>query len=287
MVKYRSIKNYFTGVETTDGAGVKLRRCFGYHQIPEYDPYLLMDFFDSKNSEDYTMGFPWHPHRGIETITYLIKGEIHHEDSLGNKGIIKEGDCQWMSAGSGILHQEMPKKSDEMLGVQIWLNIPKNKKMDPPSYREITSDMIPMYKDKSVKVNIIAGKYMGVKGPISRDMVEPIFLDVELNKNQTFSYNINKDYKVIVFLLRGRANFNIKDKDDYTSYPSGVIYNNDGDEIKISTDNEGARFFVLAGMPLDEEIAWGGPIVMNTKSELDLAFKELKDNNFIKVEKIE
>ena len=138
----RKIKQYVKGVKTQDGAGVRLRRVFGYHEIPDFDPFLMMDFFDSTNSDDYTKGFPWHPHRGIETITYLISGKIEHEDSIGNKGEINDGDCQWMTAGSGILHQEMPKPSSKMLGTQIWLNLPKKDKMTEPKYRDIGKDII-------------------------------------------------------------------------------------------------------------------------------------------------
>ncbi len=277
----RRIKRYFNGTPSKDGAGVKLYRTFGYYDIPEFDPFLMMDFFDSTSPEDYIKGFPWHPHRGIETVTYLISGKIEHEDSLGNKGIIKDGDCQWMTAGSGILHQEMPKESPLMLGVQLWINLPQKNKMIKPSYGDIFKEMIPVYSDDKVKVHIIAGEYKGLSGPIptSKD-VDPIFFDVELGTNSEFVFNIDSKHNAFAFLVRGEANFNIE-KEELVSYPKGVLYE-EGDLIKVCTKDNSARFFLLAGKRLNEPIAWGGPIVMNTKEELNIAFRELKENKFIK-----
>ena len=277
---YRKLKKYFKGEKKEDGAGVKLRRTFGYHDTPEFDPFLMMDFFDSKNPNDYIKGFPWHPHRGIETITYLIKGEIEHGDSMGNKGIIKSGQCQWMTAGSGILHQELPKESPEMLGVQVWLNLAADNKMTSPKYGDITEDMIPVYEDENKRVHIIAGKYKKLEGKINREDTKPTFLDIELKANSEFVFDLNYDFNSYAFLIRGEANFN-QEKEEYVSYPQGVLYEK-GKKIKVNTGDKSARFLLLAGKKLNEPIAWGGPIVMNTREELKIASHDLKENNFVK-----
>lgn len=276
----RKIYKYIEGQKTQDGAGVKLYRTFGYYQIPDFDPFLMMDFFDFTNPEDYIKGFPWHPHRGIETVTYLISGLIDHADSIGNSGTIGNGDCQWMTAGSGILHQEMPKPSPKMLGVQFWLNLPKKDKMTEPKYRDITKDMIPVFENESEAVHIIAGNYNGLVGPIAGLEIDPTFFDVELKANEEFVYNLDPSLKTFAFLVEGEANFNVE-KEQWVTSPSGVLYE-EGDTIKINTRDKAGRFFLVAGKPLKEPIAWGGPIVMNTKEELNLAFKELDEDTFIK-----
>ena len=277
---YRKIKKYFEGRETQDGAGVKLRRCFGYHQIPDFDPFLMMDFFDSTNPDDYRRGFPWHPHRGIETVTYLVKGEIEHGDSLGNQGVIRDGQCQWMTAGSGILHQELPQASPEMLGVQVWLNLAADNKMTEPQYGDITEDMISVYQDQNKKVHIIAGEFEGLSGEIQRKDTKPIFFDVELKAESEFVFGLPKEFNAYAFLIRGEANFN-PEKLEYVTYPQGVLYEN-GEKIKVSTGKNSARFLFLAGKKLDEPVAWGGPIVMNTRKELVTASRELDNGTFIK-----
>lgn len=277
---FRKVKSYFEGRETQDGAGVKLRRCFGYHQIPDFDPFLMMDFFDSTDPADYRPGFPWHPHRGIETVTYLIKGEIEHGDSIGNSGVIKDGQCQWMTAGSGILHQELPQPSDEMLGVQVWLNLAAANKMTEPQYGDITEKMIPVYEDKSKKVKIIAGEFEGLSGEIQRTDTKPTFFDVELKAESEFVFELPADYNAYAFLIRGEANFD-PEKENFKKYPQGVLYGS-GKKIRINTGEKTARFLFLAGKKLEEPIAWGGPIVMNTREELALASSELDNGTFIK-----
>ena len=277
---YRKIKKYFTGEKKEDGAGVKLRRTFGYHDTPEFDPFLMMDFFDSTNPKDYIKGFPWHPHRGIETITYLIKGEIEHGDSMGNKGIIRSGQCQWMTAGSGILHQELPKKSPEMLGVQVWLNLAADNKMTAPKYGDITEDMIPVYEDENKRVHIIAGEYKDLEGEITRKDTKPVFLDIELEANSEFIFDLEYEFNSYAFLIRGEANFD-QEKEDFVTYPQGVLYDR-GDKIRVNTKDKSARFLLLAGEKLNEPIAWGGPIVMNTRKELKIASRDLKEDNFVK-----
>ncbi|RCW58713.1 MULTISPECIES: pirin family protein [Halanaerobium] len=280
---YRKVKSYFEGRETQDGAGVKLRRCFGYHQIPDFDPFLMMDFFDSKDPADYRRGFPWHPHRGIETVTYLIKGEIEHGDSIGNSGVIRDGQCQWMTAGSGILHQELPQPSEEMLGVQIWLNLAAVNKMTEPQYGDITQDMIPVYQDEDKKVHIIAGEYGGLSGEIQRNDTRPIFFDVELKADSEIIFELPTDFNAYAFLIRGEANFDPQKK-NLKKYPQGVLYEN-GSKIKVDTAKNPARFLFLAGKKLEEPIAWGGPIVMNSRKELAAASQELDRGTFIKNKK--
>lgn len=277
----RKIKRYFAGVPSMDGAGVRLTRMFGYNDIEDFDPFLMMDFFDSTNPEDYIKGFPWHPHRGIETVTYLIAGKMKHEDSLGNRGVIEGGDCQWMTAGSGILHQEIPKESPLMLGIQLWINLPKKDKMTKPNYGNISKEMIPVYSDDKMKIHIIAGEYKGLVGPVPgvKD-VEPIFLDVELEADSEFVFNIEPKFTAFAFLIRGEANFNVE-KEEIVSYPKVVLYE-EGETIKVNTKEKPARFLLIAGKKLKEPVAWGGPIVMNTKEEVEIAFKELRENKFIK-----
>lgn len=277
----RKIKKYFIGKPAKDGAGVKLYRTFGYQEILEFDPFLMMDFFDSTNPEDYIKGFPWHPHRGIETVTYLISGKIEHQDSLGNKGVINNGDCQWMTAGSGILHQEMPIASPRMLGVQLWLNLHAKDKMIPPNYEDITYDMIPVYRDENEAVHIIAGIYNGLEGPMKGDRdIEPTFFDVELAPDSEFVFNLNPTLNAYAFLIEGEANFDVVNE-NIIHYPNGVLYE-EGDTIRINTKGKAARFLLLSGKKINEPVAWGGPIVMNTKEELNLAFKELDEGTFIK-----
>lgn len=276
----RKVKRYFMGRPGRDGAGVNLIRTFGNSEIPDFDPFLMMDFFDSKDPEDYIKGFPWHPHRGIETVTYLIHGEIEHGDSLGNKGVIRDGDCQWMTAGSGILHQEMPKASPQMLGVQVWLNLAKKDKMTDPKYRDITSEMVPVYEEESFKVHIVAGAYGDVTGPVEAIETKPSFFDVELKANSEFVYELDPDFNSYAFLVRGEAVFD-NDKGGLISYPNGVLFDS-GDTIRVTTKDKPARFLLLSGKKLNEPVAWGGPIVMNTKEELQLAFQELNQGTFIK-----
>lgn len=276
----RKIKRYVKGEETKDGAGVKLRRVFGFSDVPDLDPFLMMDFFDSTDSEDYIKGFPMHPHRGIETVTYLISGKIEHEDSIGSKGEINDGDCQWMTAGSGILHQEMPKPTPKMLGTQIWINLPKKDKMTEPKYRDIKKETIPVYEGEKIKVRIIAGEYQDLKGPLEVIETDPTFLDVEIEENTEFVLETDPSYKAFSFLVEGEADFNVE-KEELVSAPMGVLYE-EGNTIRINTKDKKARLFILTGKPLNEEVAWAGPIVMNTREELNTAMSELELGMFIK-----
>ena len=280
MEKFRTVRRVITGQHQTDGAGVKLVRVIGYHDVAEFDPFLMMDAFDSVDPADYVNGFPWHPHRGIETITYLLQGDIEHGDSLGNKGSILDGDCQWMTAGSGIIHQEMPKASARMLGLQLWLNLPSKDKMTPPQYRDLKGDKIPVVMEGESKVHILSGHYKGTQGAMQGDYVKPIFLDVELKGNEGWIFETEQDNTVFAYILQGEGCF---DKVSQVSLGEkhGLLLE-EGDRVWVKAGAAGVRFVLLAAKPLKEPIAWGGPIVMNTREELDLAFKELEEGTFIK-----
>lgn len=280
MNEIRTVRKIITGRNESDGAGVKLVRVFGYHDVKDFDPFLMLDAFDSSNPKDYIKGFPWHPHRGIETITYLIQGDIEHQDSLGNKGSILNGDCQWMTAGSGIIHQEMPQPSERMLGVQLWLNLPAKDKMTAPKYRDIQKNNIPVIEKEDHRIHIISGMYQDRVGAIEGDYVNPLFMDVELNGGCEWSLATEKDAKVFIYIIQGEGCFNQK-KDEYISEKHAVLFN-EGDGFWVRASKTGMRFLFLAAKPLEESIAWGGPIVMNTKEELEQAFRDLDEGNFIK-----
>lgn len=273
----REVKKKYPSQPSSDGAGVKLNRVFSRRDVKEVDPFLLLDFFDSRNPDDYTKGFPWHPHRGIETITYLIEGELEHGDSLGNSGVIEAYGCQWMTAGSGIIHQEMPQASNRMLGAQLWLNLPKEHKMTQPEYRDITKDDLGIYEDDSEKVRVICGNYKGVRGAVKGTYVNPIYLDVIVKDNSTFKLEISENKTVYLLLIDG--SINIKNKTVSFEETKGILLTK-GDLIEIKSEMS-SRFLLMAGDPLDEPIAWGGPIVMNTEKELNDAFKALENGTFI------
>lgn len=280
MSDRRSIRKVIAGTPKVDGAGVKLQRVFGYNEVTEFDPFLLLDSFNSKNPDDYIKGFPWHPHRGIETITYLVSGVIEHGDSLGNKGNILEGDCQWMTAGSGIIHQEMPKPSDQIFGVQLWLNLPARDKMTKPTYRDIKKDRIPVIEELNCEIKIISGIYKGNLGAIQPSFVNVLFLDVELKENSEWEIETVEDSTLVVYVLKGMGNFD-SSKNEATSENRVVLFNK-GKSLRVKASTEGVRFLLFQGAPLNETISWGGPIVMNTKEELSQAFKDIEEGKFIK-----
>lgn len=280
MSDIRTIRKIVTGKNAVDGAGVKLVRVFGYHDTKDFDPFLMLDAFDSNNPEDYIKGFPWHPHRGIETITYLVEGDIEHADSLGNKGSILDGQCQWMTAGSGIIHQEMPKPSKRMLGVQLWLNLSAKDKMVAPKYRSISKEDIPVIDEEDTKVRIIAGTCNGRSGAIQGDYVKALYLDVELNPGSEWVMDTESDNNLFVYILQGEAFFG-PESNELIPEKHAILFN-EGNKFRVKSSDKGVRFLLMAGKPLKEPIAWGGPIVMNTGEELDLAFKELEENTFIK-----
>lgn len=275
----REVRKTITGRAAVDGAGVSLVRVFGYHDTQEFDPFLMLDAFDSTDPDDYIRGFPWHPHRGIETVTYLISGDIEHGDSLGNKGSILDGECQWMTAGSGIIHQEMPKPSKRMLGVQLWLNLPAKDKMTTPAYHGITKEDIPVIHEAAGTIRIIAGRYKDTAGAFEGAFIKPLYLDVELDAGVEWTCRIDGEDTLFVYILSGSGSFGA-DNGAFAGEKHALLFGA-GYVFRAQAASQGIRFLLLAGRPLREPIAWGGPIVMNTKEELEQAFRELDNNTFI------
>ena len=276
----RAVKKVVTGSVQYDGAGVKLVRVIGNATVYDFDPFLMLDAFDSRDPEDYIKGFPWHPHRGIETVTYLIQGDIEHGDSIGNSGSILDGGCQWMTAGRGILHQEMPQPADRMLGVQLWLNLPKKDKMTHPQYRDIRGDMVPLIQKKGGEVRVISGVYDGKEGATRGDYVEMTFLDVKLEPGAVWELPVNTEDTVFLYLVEGNAI--VGEGESTLRENRSALLLTEGEEVLVEAGKEGVRFLLFAGAPLREPIAWGGPIVMNTREELNQAFEEIRNGTFIK-----
>lgn len=279
-MQHRTIRKIVTGTTQFDGAGVKLVRVISRPDVKEFDPFLMLDAFDSYDSIDYIKGFPWHPHRGIETVTYLISGDIEHEDSLGNKGNILDGCCQWMTAGSGILHQEMPQPSNRMLGVQLWLNLPRKDKMTAPKYRDIRADMVPKIDETGCTIGIISGDYKGNSGAVQGDYVKMLFLDVAMEAGATWQLETIKDTNLFIYILEGEGCFEDSDENFLTS-KRAVLFNN-GESLLAKASEKGLRFLLFSGSQLNEPIAWGGPIVMNTQQELQKAFQDIDNGTFVK-----
>ena len=280
MSDARKIKVILNRQPTLEGAGVHLNRVFGYNEAPTFDPFLMLDDFRSDTPEHYLKGFPWHPHRGIETITYVLKGDVEHGDSLGNKGIISSGDVQWMTAGSGIVHQEMPKgdANGSMHGFQLWANLPASQKMIRPKYRDIKAEKIPeVYTPDGIRLKVISGTMNGKKGPMDDIVIDPQFLDCTLPAGQTYTHDVDPDYTAFIYVIEGRG------ITDGKAVKNGnlVLYDK-GDHLIVTAADDQGRFLLLAGKPLKEPVAWRGPIVMNTQEELEVAFQEYQDGTFIK-----
>ena len=268
---------------TMEGAGVKLYRAFGFFEAPLFDPFLLLDDFHSQNPADYIKGFPWHPHRGIETMTYVLNGLIEHGDSMGNTGKISSGDVQWMTAGSGIIHQEMPQVTEHSLmwGFQLWLNLPSSHKMMPPRYREIPSSGIPeSFRDNGVRIRVISGMIDGVTGPVSDVVTQPTFFDVAIPMEQDFVYDLPSDHTLLIYVIQG-AGFFDPGKTVLTGEKALVVYG-PGESLYVKSGADSVRFLLMAGKPIGEPVAWKGPIVMNTDEELENAFQEFREGRFIK-----
>jgi redox-sensitive bicupin YhaK (pirin superfamily) len=273
----KKIKKIVKGRKAIDGAGVHLVRVLGPQDVKEADPFLMLDSFDSKNPSDYIKGFPMHPHRGIETITYLIEGEIDHEDSLGNKGKIHAGEAQWMTAGSGIMHQEMPQAAPRMLGLQIWLNLPRKDKMTDPAYFDITGDMIKSVSQPFGMVRVISGEYDGTKG-IQPSYIQATLYDVTIDTGKQAVIPVKEHENAFIFLIEGDAIVN----DSFQDEKSALLFEMEGDTIQVATKDTPSRFIFFSGKALHEPIAWGGPIVMNTEDELRKSFIELEEGTFIR-----
>ena len=282
MAEIRGIKTVIKSQPTMEGAGVRLKRVFGYRETELMDPFLLLDHFGSDNPDDYLKGFPWHPHRGIETITYMIAGEVEHEDSLGNAGTIESGDVQWMTAGSGIVHQEMPNRSDGMMmGFQLWANLPKSDKMMHPRYQDVKESEIPeIVTESGATVRIICGKLDGTCGPVTKIVTDPEYMDVIVPPGKEFTHSVKKGHTVFAFVFEGNGYFD-EDKKQLIESDHLVLFE-DGDQIIAKAGKNQLRFLLVSGMPIGEPIAWYGPIVMNSKEELDVAFREYREGSFIK-----
>jgi redox-sensitive bicupin YhaK (pirin superfamily) len=296
----RPIKRLITSKPTIEGAGVHLRRAFGFGDTSDFDPFLLLDDFRNDRPEDYLAGFPWHPHRGIETITYVLAGTVDHADSLGNAGSISAGDVQWMTAGSGIIHQEMPTGDDEgrMHGFQLWANLPSSLKMTQPRYQEVSSADIPdVTDDDGTRVRIICGDFWGASGPVDGIAAEPRYLDVWIPPLTRKSLPVETTRHAFAYVFAGSGRFcNASEPLEVptegvgwadTSVPAAVenrslVVFDRGDEVTVEAGEMGVRFLLVSGKPLNEPIAWYGPIVMNTQAELRQAFAEFEAGTFLK-----
>ena len=285
MPKTRSVKAVYAARPTLEGAGVHLKRAFGNQQVPQFDPFLMLDDFRSDEPEHFRKGFPWHPHRGIETVTYLLRGDVEHSDSLGNSGVIGSGCAQWMTAGSGIIHQEMPL--GDALGViegfQLWVNLPASDKMMEPRYQGVTDDEIPLVMTpEGAAIRIVAGTVDDVSGPVTGIVTDPEYLDVTVPPDSRFEHRIPADHNVFAYVFAGSGCFADDNDPDACVSDGSVALFGDGDSIVVSTGAQPVRFLLCSGLPLGERVAWGGPIVMNTQEELRQAFDELDSGTFIR-----
>ncbi len=300
MSEFREIRKVWKAKPTLEGAGVHLKRVFGFSQVPMFDPFLLLDDFRSDNPEHYMKGFPWHPHRGIETITYVLQGDVEHGDSMGNKGVISSGDIQWMTAGSGIIHQEMPQGDPNglMLGFQLWANLPKSRKMMEPRYRDVKSRQIPeVVLETGTKIKIICGKVGDREGPVRDIVIDPEYLDVTVPARSEFIHPTKRGHTVFAYVIDGKGYF-CQEKNPFSYEIEGINYFDmdrqpfvgnetivlfdDGRQVMVSTEDEVVRFLLISGRPIGEPVAWYGPIVMNTEEELQIAFEEYRNGTFIK-----
>jgi hypothetical protein len=296
----RPVKQIFTAKPTLEGAGVRLQRAFGFGKTAEFDPFLLLDDFRSDNPADYVAGFPWHPHRGIETITYVLAGEVAHGDSLGNKGRMTAGDVQWMTAGSGILHQEMPAGDAQgrMHGFQLWANLPAALKMTDPRYQDIPSSAIPeVTEDDGSKARVICGEFWGKRGPVEGVAADPRYVDISVPPGKQKRIRVETTRNAFAYVFAGAGTFRDAStpravltesavdpnaKPVYDAKNHSLVLFDSGDEIVVQAGPEGIRFLLVSGQPLEEPVAWQGPIVMNTEEELRQAWGELHNGTFIR-----
>ncbi len=296
----RPVKQVFATKPTLEGAGVRLQRAFGFGKTHQFDPFLLLDDFRNDNPEDYLAGFPWHPHRGIETITYVLAGSVAHGDSLGNKGSLGEGDVQWMTAGSGILHQEMPKGDTKgrMHGFQLWANLPSQLKMTDPRYQDIKAQDIPeVTDDDGTRVRVVCGEFWGKKGPVDGVAADPQYLDVSVPPGQRKRLAIETTRNAFAYVFAGSGSFRdasaprgVQTEQVGSAKPGtadsvgnrSLVLFDRGDEVVVQAGDEGIRFLLVSGSPIEEPVAWYGPIVMNTQEQLQQAYTELREGSFIK-----
>lgn len=275
-MKERKVVQVVQGIKAVDGAGVHLNRVLSHATVKEFDPFLMLDSFGSENPEDYVKGFPMHPHRGIETVTYLVEGNIEHQDSLGNKGVIESGCSQWMTGGSGILHQEMPQASKRMLGFQLWLNLPSAEKMTDPKYFEIRKENIPVLRKEDFSVGVISGNFEEIKG-VKPHHIQATILDIVVKSQKQVSILTKPAETVFVFFIEGAGKIAAE------TYPekSAVLFGA-GEQVTIAATAQPLHVILFSAPPVNEPVAWGGPIVMNTEEELQQAFADLENNSFIK-----
>jgi quercetin 2,3-dioxygenase len=290
----RTVSKIFAARPTLEGAGVHLKRAFGFREVPQFDPFLMLDDFHSDDPADYLAGFPWHPHRGIETITYVLHGRIEHGDSMGNAGVIGPGDAQWMTAGSGIIHQEMPQRDAQaagaaaaagsstlLWGFQLWANLPATHKMVPPRYQEVKSSQVPQVDlGGGVVARVLCGTVGGTEGPVKGIVTDPEYLDVSVPAGSRLTHSVRRGHTAFAYVIEGRGNFG--DGSSASVGQENAILFSDGDEVVVATGQEPVRFLLVSGRPLGEPVAWGGPIVMNTQEELRLAFEEYRAGTFVK-----
>jgi quercetin 2,3-dioxygenase len=296
----RAVTRVLQAKDTVEGAGVKLKRAFGFGDTTEFDPFLLFDDFRNERPEDFLRGFPWHPHRGIETITYVLAGTVEHGDSLGNRGRLGAGDVQWMTAGSGIMHREMPKgdPNGRMHGFQLWANLPSSLKMTAPRYQDVTSDAIPdVTDDDGTRVRVVCGSFWGKTGPVDGVAADPRYLDVAVPPGVRTHLPVETSRHAFAYVFAGSGSFRDASApravrtdiigDPPRDVPGGtgdrsLVLFDTGDEVVVQAGDTGIRFLLVSGQPLEEPIAWYGPIVMNTKDELRQAVADLRDGTFIK-----
>jgi quercetin 2,3-dioxygenase len=297
----RPVKSIVQSKPTLEGAGVKLRRAFGFGETAETDPFLLLDDFRNDRPDDYLAGFPWHPHRGIETVTYLLEGSVDHGDSLGNRGTLNKGDVQWMTAGRGIMHQEMPKGDSQgrMHGFQLWANLPSSLKMTAPRYQDVEAAAVPeVTDDDGTRARIVCGEFWGKKGPVEGVAADPRYLDIFVPAGKRKTFKVEIERHAFAYVFEGSGQF------AYASKPLGVLTEKQvdgeevvfrepagdrslvlfdrGDEVTVQAGDRGIRFLLVSGKPIKEPVAWYGPIVMNTQAELNQAVSELRNGSFIK-----
>jgi quercetin 2,3-dioxygenase len=294
----RPVKRIIESTPTTEGAGVKLRRAFGFGETDEFDPFLLFDDFRNDRPADYAAGFPWHPHRGIETITYVLAGAVDHGDSLGNRGTLGAGDVQWMTAGRGILHQEMPKGDDRgrMHGFQLWANLPASLKMTSPRYQDIAGADVPeVTDDDGTRVRVVCGSFWGKRGPVEGVAADPRYLDVWVPPGRRRTLPVETTRHAFAYVFEGSGTFRdasgprpvLTEQADGSTRPEltgdrSLVLFDRGDEVVVQAGEQGIRFLLISGNPIEEPVAWYGPIVMNTREQLRQAMSELRDGTFIR-----
>lgn len=278
----KKVKESFKVQEALEGAGVRLHRGFGYFEVPRFDPFLLFDDFSAPNPADYLAGFPWHPHRGIETVTYILDGDVRHRDSIGNAGVIGAGDIQWMTAGSGIIHEEMPEGTGGIKGFQLWVNLPKSHKMITPRYQDIGAQLVPEVSlDNGVVARVLAGREGGVQGPVMDVVMSPTYVDITAQGGKEFKLVVEEGNTVFAYIIDGALGVG---REESVAYAKGsiVLFEKEGSLLQLKAGTTGARFLLISGKPIGEPVAWRGPIVMNSNEELQLAFSELQRGTFLK-----